>query len=467
MNNFEEKSDSDYEDDDSLLHIRGAAIAISNHNNKISIIANVVELKDRKIEEHKIGITMDEGNESKDYIIDVNKITKNKSIDDLKILILNEIGTKTDEAKIYSDVFDEKEMLIQTSHATNEVDDNNLFGLDVREKGQKLTVEQIKRLKEIISGFKVDLKEISAKYNISYTVLNRIKKKQIDENFCLKRRKINWIYGARKEIIEELIHFYFQNYQYTTTAQEITEFINHKLHSNYNVDFIRKLMKSLTNLSFKKVKSRPSNIDFNKIKFIRKLFALKFAKIVSSQVLVVNIDESSINRGIMSNYSWGLKGVPIESKNCIFSGSLSLITAICSNDAWLSFMLDETIDSTKFVWFIKILHNWIVSNDNFGYNEVMILLDNWSFHKSSTSASLLIELRYKITYLPLYSPDFAPIEMFFSILKKNLSESWKKDNAKVSLKINKVRVYNSLIKINEKIVKNLFGRLFSYVNEYI
>ena len=130
-------------------------------------------------------------------------------------------------------------------------------------------------------------------------------------------------------------------------------------------------------------------------------------------------------------------------------------------------MLDETIDSTKFVWFIKILHNWIVSNDNFGYNEVMILLDNWSFHKSSTSASLLIELRYKITYLPVYSPDFAPIEMFLSILKKNLSESWKKDNAKVSLKINKVRVYNSLIKINEKIVKNLFGRLFSYVNEYI
>ena len=163
MNNFEEKSNSDYEDDDSLLHIRGAAIAISNHNNKISIIANVVELKDRKIEEHKIRITMDEGNESKDYIIDVNKITKNKSIDDLKILILNEIRAKTDEAKIYSDVFDEKEMLIQTSHATNEADDNNLFGLDVREKGQKLTVEQIKRLKEIISGFKVDLKEISAK----------------------------------------------------------------------------------------------------------------------------------------------------------------------------------------------------------------------------------------------------------------------------------------------------------------
>ena len=57
--------------------------------------------------------------------------------------------------------------------------------------------------------------------------------------------------------------------------------------------------------------------------------------------MVVNIDESSINRGIITNFSWGINCVPIESKNCIFSGSLSLVMAICSNGTWLSFMLDE------------------------------------------------------------------------------------------------------------------------------
>ena len=135
-------------------------------------------------------------------------------------------------------------------------------------------------------------------------------------------------------------------------------------------------MKTLGNLSYKRVKTRPSNIEMNMIKLIRKLFALKFAKIVSSKVLVVNIDESSINRGIMTNYSWGIKGVLIESKNCIFSGSLSLVMAICSNDTWLSFMLDETVNSLKFIWFIKIFHSWTISNNYFGYNEVLILLDN-------------------------------------------------------------------------------------------
>ena len=183
-------------------------------------------------------------------------------------------------------------------------------------------------------------------------------------------------------------------------------------------------MKTLENLSYKRIKSRPSNIEMNWIKLIRKLFVLKFAKMVSSEVLVVNIEESSINRGIMTNYSWEIKGVPIESKNCSFSGSLSLVMVIYSNDTWLIFMLDETVNSLKFIWFIKIFHNWTISNNYFGYNEVLILLDNWSFHKSSTSISLLKTLGYAVAFLPVYSPDFAPIEMCFSLLRRNLSESW-------------------------------------------
>ena len=51
-------------------------------------------------------------------------------------------------------------------------------------------------------------------------------------------------------------------------------------------------MKALVKLSYKKVKSLQSNIDMNRIRFIRKIFALKFAKAVSSQMLVVNKDKS-------------------------------------------------------------------------------------------------------------------------------------------------------------------------------
>ena len=149
-------------------------------------------------------------------------------------------------------------------------------------------------------------------------------------------------------------------------------------------------MKTQANLSFKRVKPRPSNIDMNRIKLIRKLFALKFAKIITNEMLVINIDESSINRWITANYSWILKGVPVESKNSLFSDSISLVMAICSNDSWMSFLMEETINSVNFVWFIKIVHNWLISNSYFGYHEVLLLLDNWAFHKSITSTSILL-----------------------------------------------------------------------------
>ena len=188
---------------------------------------------------------------------------------------------------------------------------------------------------------------------------------------------------------------------------------------------------------------------------------------VSKKTLMVKIDKSSINKSIMTNYSWELKSKPIESKNSLFSDPLSLIMAICSNGSWMSFMIDETIGSINFIWFISILHHWIVSNNYYEYNKVLLLLNNWSYHKSNNSMKILKILGYTIAYIPTYSPDFAPIEMCFCILKRNLKESWKKENKKVLLRTNKIRIYNSLRRIKQKIVKKLVEKLYSYINEYI
>ena len=76
------------------------------------------------------------------------------------------------------------------------------------------------------------------------------------------------------------------------------------------------------------------------------------------------------------NYSWGLKGHPLEIQNSSFTGSVSMIMAICSNWAWISFVIKETIDSTNFNWFLKIMVNWLISQNCFGYSQVMLLSDN-------------------------------------------------------------------------------------------
>ena len=62
------------------------------------------------------------------------------------------------------------------------------------------------------------------------------------------------------------------------------------------------------------------------------------------------------------------------------------------------------------------------------------MLDNWSFHKSSLSKRLLLKLWYTIAYLPAYSPNFAHIEMWPSMIKKNLNELCKRETINLFLK---------------------------------
>ena len=56
-------------------------------------------------------------------------------------------------------------------------------------------------------------------------------------------------------------------------------------------------------LRFKKMKSRPSNIDFDRINVVQNLFSVKFSKLVTKDTLLVNIDESPISKNIKQRYS--------------------------------------------------------------------------------------------------------------------------------------------------------------------
>ena len=132
---------------------------------------------------------------------------------------------------------------------------------------------------------------------------------------------------------------YIVNMKHTPTVKEITLLINKSLNSTYSAGFIRVFMKNHINLSFKRVKSRPSNINLDKIFSIRNLFTIKFSRIISKVTLLINIDESSINRNIKSNCSWGFKGSPIETQNVAIERSVSMIMGIYSNGSWINLII--------------------------------------------------------------------------------------------------------------------------------
>ena len=137
----------------------------------------------------------------------------------------------------------------------------------------------------------------------------------------MPHRNSTKLYGEDKCILLNKISEFIKNQEYTFTSNDVARYVNSALNSSYSSTIIRKLMKDELNLSYKKIKSRPNNVDFSKIRSARILFAIKFAKFINKNTLILNLDESSINRSIKNDYSWSLKGISKEAKNAPFVGS--------------------------------------------------------------------------------------------------------------------------------------------------
>lgn len=56
----------------------------------------------------------------------------------------------------------------------------------------------------------------------------------------------------------------------------------------------------------------------------------------------------------------------------------------------------------------------------------VIIMDNATFHKSQRTKDLIAAAGCKVLFLPPYSPDLNPIELFWANLKRTIRENLKK-----------------------------------------
>ena len=166
-------------------------------------------------------------------------------------------------------------------------------------------------------------------------------------------------------------------------------------------------------------------LPFEILEIKRVIYCMNLLKTIESTDLVINIDEWTINRNTHPIYSWSQKNKKVEFKSIIFDKSISIISGV-SSDGWsFSHLLKTTINSSKFIEYLidfdKFIHlKWKCKN-----RRIIIILDNASIH----SAKNLIEAMQKkfaaIFFLPQYSPQYAPVENFFSVMKSNLCSKFK------------------------------------------
>ena len=151
---------------------------------------------------------------------------------------------------------------------------------------------------------------------------------------------------------------------------------------------------------------------------MRTIFCIDITQEIDSDCLLVNCEEWSINRHTKINYSWPKVGTNKEIKHSVFRGPLSIIMALFSNGCWLAMISNKTTNARIFIHFLKKMIDWCSNNDNFGFKNLKIILDNCPYHKSKEAIEYFKTLRHKAYFLPPYSPSLAPIEFMFGWIKK-------------------------------------------------
>ena len=105
-------------------------------------------------------------------------------------------------------------------------------------------------------------------------------------------------------------------------------------------------------------------------------------KKLSKIKLLCNIDERVINRDTIINYSLLKRGASWCMNNVIFKRSINMISWIVTNGILISMLKQTTTDSCQLIGFLKYMLEYIENWYKITSNQVGIVLDNCSIHRS-------------------------------------------------------------------------------------
>ena len=103
-----------------------------------------------------------------------------------------------------------------------------------------------------------------------------------------------------------------------------------------------------------------------------------------------------------------------------------LYRAICN--VWSNYLqrrlvlsnLTENNNSEEFIKFINKLIIWLWEDLKINIMNLVLMIDNSPVHTSRNSMKNLNELKCQVVFLPPYTPQLAPIEMMFHVMKRKI-----------------------------------------------
>ena len=197
-------------------------------------------------------------------------------------------------------------------------------------------------------------------------------------------------------------------------------YLNQQVGFQVPVHIIRLILKERLKFSRKRNPRRVVNIDMKRIRLLKILYSIGFSRCLSHLNLLVNIDESSFSKNTWNYYGWSKIGEESISKGILFKGSVSVISSITSAGHSYTETVVGALNSKKLSEYLDRLLKYFSDDLNINTSKIGLILDNWSIHRSREINDYFANHDINTIFIPPYCPEFAPIELLFSLVKKFL-----------------------------------------------
>ena len=210
---------------------------------------------------------------------------------------------------------------------------------------------------------------------------------------------------------------WFDSWNYPMTARDYSNWLFDKFSIRISDHVVRRILKEMLLLSYKKGKSRPVGIDLSKQQAMKRLFAVKVISYLSKFEMLISVDESSFSRATKLSNLWLMKGFDQELQNIWFDGSTSLITSITSTGIVFGINTSGSVDGSIFAEYLRRLKQMLKDDLDVSIENCLLFMDNATTHRSEVAMKFMNENHCSAAFIPPYMPDLNPIEKYFSKLK--------------------------------------------------
>jgi transposase len=282
----------------------------------------------------------------------------------------------------------------------------------VKYKNRKMKAHPIEIRKRIIETYEneaISQAKIAKRFKVAQSVVTRLLKQYREtEELAPKPRP-----GRPKKLTDSQLQVVsgMVDKQPDITLGELCKAVVEQEKVKVSESTMSRVMGHL-NLTRKKKSLHPTAKGSERVQGLRRDYWDEIRNIKVSDLIF--IDESGVNLGLIRLFARALRGKRAYAEQPPRGKNVSILAGLSLKGVIASAVILGSFDALTFEAFIatKLVPNL--------WPNACVVMDNCSIHKEEEIRPMIEAAKAKLVYLPPYSPDFSPIENFWSKVKSIL-----------------------------------------------